>query len=157
MYVLDASAFINLSELFEGEFLTTPEVVKELKDPKSKALLEAKDVKVVDPKKEFIDVVKEKAGETGDILSEADASVLALALEKRAILVTDDYNIQNLCDELGIPFKRASERGIKKKFIRRKCCPNCGKFFEGEKCPLCGAKLVPKVVRVEDLRGPGRA
>jgi len=157
MYVLDASAFINLSELFEGELLTTPEVVKELKDLKSKALLEAKDVKVLSPRKEFIEVVKDKAKETGDTLSDADVSVLALALEKRATLVTDDYNIQNLCDEIGIPFKRASERGIKKKFIRRKYCPNCGKFFDGEKCPLCGAELVLKVVRVEDLRGPDRA
>jgi len=99
-FVLDASAFIHGRDLriFQGELYTTREVVEELKDPRAQAAVEVLGVRVegVDERK-VKELVKRFAG-----LSPADASVLALALERGCVLVTDDGRLAAAARRLGV-------------------------------------------------------
>ncbi len=115
--VFDSPVFINASEL-PGKGLTTPEVLGELKDLKSKMLAEAGVkkgiVRVVSPSKQAFEYVMKKLKNVG--LSEADFSVLALAYERKAVLVTDDFNLQNAAMLLGLEVEPVVRGRIK--FIR---------------------------------------
>lgn len=80
-------------------------------------------------------------------LSLADQEVLALALdvnamkEKKPIILTDDYSIQNIASVLKISYQPVSQKGITKtfKWIRR--CRGCGRKLtdQEEECPICGS------------------
>ncbi|MEM0369578.1 MAG: PIN domain-containing protein [Pyrobaculum sp.] len=103
-YVLDASAFIHGHDvrLFKGVLYTTPQVIEELKDPVSRALVEVVNVVVVDVDREKIDELLNKFKD----LSIADASALALALEKGCVLITDDSGLTNAAKRLGVKVER---------------------------------------------------
>ncbi len=159
-YVLDSSCFINTNSLNfeESETYTTPSVIKELKDFKSKALLNIINPEIIKPKKECLRIVKEKAKKTGDInvLSETDIEVIALGIEIEGIVVSDDFDVQNICEELRIDWRSISGTNIKKLFKREKYCPACGKkfknTFEGNICNICGHKLKYRVVKTKKLK-----
>ncbi|AEH24633.1 Nucleotide binding protein, putative, containing PIN domain [Pyrococcus yayanosii CH1] len=150
--VLDSSVFIQGVDV---EGYTTPKVVEEVKDRESRIFLEglisAGKVKVVEPSREAVEIVKKAARKTGELreLSEADIEVLALAYELKAELFTDDYNLQNVARTLGIEFKTL-KRGIKKVIRWRYVCIGCGRTFEEEPldgiCPDCGGpvRLIPR-------------
>lgn len=88
--------------------------------------------------------------ETGDIdrLSNADKEILALALDinredgKEAIILTDDYSIQNMAHVLNIKFENINQLGITKRFKWIYQCRGCGKKFKEniKTCPICGAR-----------------
>ncbi|WP_297556605.1 type II toxin-antitoxin system VapC family toxin [Thermococcus sp.] len=150
--VIDTAIFIQGVDV---EGVTTPKVVEEVKDPESKLFLEglisAGKVRVLAPSLKSIEAVKDAARRTGELneLSEADVEVLALAYELKGILLTDDYNLQNIARTLGIEF-RTLKRGIKRVIRWNYVCIGCGKHFremppEGV-CPDCGSpvRLVPK-------------
>lgn len=153
--VIDSAFFIQGADV---EGLTTPGVVEEVKDPESRLFLEglisAGKVKVVLPSKESIETVREAAKKTGELgeLSEADIEILALAYEMNGVLLTDDYNLQNIARTLGIEFKTL-KRGIKKVIRWNYVCIGCGKKFEEMPsegiCPDCGSpvRLIPKKKR----------
>ena len=96
-------------------------------------------------KKQVTQVIK-KMGETHR-LSTADISVLALAFEiktgkkEKAIILTDDYSIQNIASVLHISTQSISQKGITKtfKWIRR--CRGCGRVLSQDEtiCPICGS------------------
>jgi UPF0271 protein len=119
--VLDASAFINASMLEKAECFTTPDVIAELKDIKSKSLAEVAIgqgmLSVRSPSPESIRKVIGKALDVGSekILSTADLSVMALALELDAVVVTDDWTLQNLAAHFGIPYEGVFRGTIKEK------------------------------------------
>ena len=160
MFVIDAAIFIQGIDV---DGYTTPKVVEELKDPESKLFLEslisAGKVKVLMPSEESIEVIKTKALETGELdeLSEADIEVLALAYELKAVLFTDDYNLQNIAKTLGIKFKTL-KRGIRKVIRWRYVCIGCNKKFDREPpggiCPDCGShvRLLPMKKRKKRQR-----
>ncbi|NJE77007.1 type II toxin-antitoxin system VapC family toxin [Thermococcus sp. ES12] len=161
--VIDAAVFI---QGFDVEGVTSPGVVREVKDPESRLFLEglisAGKVKVLVPSKESIEAVKEAARGTGELgeLSEADIEILALAYELKGVLFTDDYNLQNIAKTLGIEFKTL-KRGIKRVIRWNYVCIGCGKRFsemplEGV-CPDCGSpvRLIPRKKRRR--KRPGRA
>lgn len=85
-------------------------------------------------------------------LSETDHSVIALAYELNAdhdiTVISDDYAVQNLCDELGIKYKGLITRGIRERFKWVYYCPGCWKHFNGPQedsvCPICGTELKRK-------------
>lgn len=145
-YVLDSNAIINTTLLIEADFYTTPEVEAELKDMRSKAVLHAKNVKKMLPKKEHVQKVLRAAEETGDawLLSKADVSVLALALELGIVLLSDDYDVQNVAKKLGVEVQNVLFAKIKTKRRYYSFCPACKREFknvrDGE-CPVCGTKL----------------
>lgn len=147
--VLDSSVFFSGIEV-SGELYTTPLVVSELKDLRSKTrlgLLEESGLRVIRPRKEAYLNVKEAAtrwGE-GDVLSGTDCEVLALAVELDAGILTDDYAVQNVAGRLGlpvIPLVRKGTRGFRWRFR----CPGCGKYAEGPgECPVCGTRIKRKL------------
>ena len=122
-YILDASAFINGFPLDTDNNHTTPEIDSEIKDFKSKLLLETSikegKLDINETKKEFIDEVDEIISKSGDNLrlSNQDKSVIALALEffsknKNIKVITDDYTIQNTLKMLDFHFSCILSYGI---------------------------------------------
>ncbi len=120
--ILDASAIINTDTLQSKEKMyTTPSVMKELKNIESKSLGEAAiaqgNLKVIKPSKKHIKKIKEKAREIGsdENLSKTDIEVLALALQEKQKLVTDDYTMQNLAAHLELEYEGLTRGEINKK------------------------------------------
>jgi UPF0271 protein len=156
IYIIDTSAILSGKPInLTGENLvTTPSISEELqpggKDYVKFQLLIEKGLKVILPSTESINLTKISAKETGDLerLSNADIEILALALDinknnvKEAIILTDDYSIQNVANNLNIKFLSISQRGITKKFKWVYSCPGCGKQFKTSLkiCPICGTE-----------------
>lgn len=147
--ILDSSVFFSD---FPAEFpaYTTPSVVAELLDLRSKCRYEAflaSGLIVMHPGMECLGHVKEAAGRTGDasVLSMTDFDLLSLALELNGTIVTDDFAVQNVARKLGIttiPIHQRSARARVWKFR----CSGCGRYFPktGE-CPVCGALIKRKL------------
>ncbi|MCJ7446047.1 MAG: hypothetical protein MUO26_16270 [Methanotrichaceae archaeon] len=137
--VADASVFI-LGKRLDGELITVPSVERELKDLRSKSLLDIYRARVESPSMEFLKKVRIAAKETGDLsfLSNADQEVLAKALEYDAVLATDDYALQNVALHLGLRIEPLGQPAIKRQRRRVQRCSACGALFEGESCPDCG-------------------
>lgn len=97
---------------------------------------------VIEPSAESVTKVRHFAGETGDIarMSATDISLLALALETRATLVSDDYSIQNTAKAAGIVCMGLSQDGITEVRKWTIVCSGCRRQMEpGEKeCRVCG-------------------
>ena len=152
MFVIDSAFFIQGVDL---KGVTTPKIVEEVKDPESRLFLEglisAGKVRVLMPSNEAIEAVREAARRTGELgeLSEADIEILALAYELNGVLLTDDYNLQNIAKTLGIDFKTLKS-GIKRVIHWNYVCIGCGRRFSempfGGLCPDCGSpvRLIPK-------------
>ena len=149
--VLDAGAFYaGIPFLSSGRYCTTQAVLDEVKHIKKShgaidVLLETGSLQVIDPSKGSIEKIKTAAKKTGDFakLSQADFSIVALALELGTVLVTDDYAVANVAASLKIPVKSTSSKGIKETRKWIAYCSACGRAFgpEAKECPLCGNKL----------------
>src|SRR2546426_886093 len=146
--VLDTSALMS-GRPFDGELLTTDEVLKELRrleavTPELESFMDLK-VRVVSPSRESLSAMRTASEQTGDAhrLSPTDLGLLAVASELHATIVTDDYSIQNLAEVVGVPHETVLEGGITQVVRWRYRCTGCGKFYEAwvEPCPVCGAKL----------------
>jgi len=112
------------------------------------------------PSKEGIAKVKSTAEKTGDIdrLSPTDLEVLALAVDLRATLITDDYSIQNTANTLGLNCIPMETRGIKKIYYWKYVCRGCGKEYERrlKDCSICGNELIAKKYKTAELVGQKR-
>ena len=149
--VLDSSFFFYDIPV-EGELYTTPSVVEELVDIRSKGQFEKYCVlglRVVSPDNAGLVRVDEAARKTGDtgVISATDRDLLALTLAvgPEAVLFTDDFAIQNVAGKLGVKVAPMQQR--KAKQIRwRYRCSGCRKFYDhnGE-CPVCGAEIKRKL------------
>ena len=150
VYVADSSVFIlgmPLSPRLQNRILTTPEVISELVDIKSKMAFEEaleSGVEVESPLAHLIQEVRSHASRTGDIerLSDTDIGILAKALEYGGILCTDDYAIQNVAESLGIETEPILQDGIKETFEWGRRCKGCGRRFGSDVriCPICGSE-----------------
>jgi len=102
------------------------------------------EVKVEQPSRRSVSSVLETAISTGDDarLSRADVDLLALALDARGAIVTEDFSIQNVAEVLRIPW---SSVGAPISEVRkwRYRCSGCLKVYEEphDACPVCGAGL----------------
>ncbi len=151
--VLDATAIRSgMTISGQHEWFITPSVVDELKKGKTARdleLLQDITMRVTQPSGESVEKVREAAEVTGDIsrLSDTDMEVLALGLELEAIILTDDYSIQNLAKVLKIDYQPGITPGIKEVFHWTYRCRGCGRIFnsEPENCPICGSDI--KTVR----------
>lgn len=153
--ILDASAFLSGAaaslKFRPGEILVTHEVVEEVGKGKPKQLIDRLfSVGLEIRNAPDFDLARKAAGETGDmeLLSEADISVIALAMEnKGSTVMTDDFRIQNVLKLLKIEFMPAGELGDRKieevwRWTFR--CKGCGRYFEnspGGDCPVCGSPI----------------
>jgi len=143
--VLDATAFF-LDIPLEGELFTTPAVVGELLDARSRCRFEAlaaAGLVVSSPGKSSLQEVRRAAAATGDehVLSRADQEILAVALETGAEVVSDDFAVQNVARHLEIPLVPLQQRKARKRMWKFRC-PGCGRLAEGPgECPICGSGL----------------
>lgn len=149
--VLDTSAIIYLQDFRKfDEIFTTDSVIGEVKDKTTGLKLPAIKAKVIEPRKEMIEEIRREAGKTGDLekLSKTDIEVLALAKELKATIISDDRNVQNVAEKIGIEYISVFNKGIKELFTWKKFCTNCKKYFGNDMnmCPVCGSrmKMVPK-------------
>jgi endoribonuclease Nob1 len=147
--ILDSSVFFSD---FPVEFpaYTTHSVVAELIDLRSKCRYEvflASGLIVRQPGEEFIGLVNEAAGRTGDasVLSPADFDLLSLALELNGTVVTDDFAVQNVARKLGISILPIHQRSARARVWKFRCS-GCGRYFPktGE-CPVCGSLIKRKL------------
>ena len=104
--VLDASFFFGEFPA-EGALFTVPAVVDELKDIRAKGNFEkwcARGLRVQSPTEESRKRVISAAETTKDVpvISATDISLLALARDLGADLLTDDFAIQNVALVLGV-------------------------------------------------------
>jgi len=159
--LVDTSAILSGKPInLDGVLMaTTPAISSELKpggrDYRNFVFLQEKEVDVLSPSKKSINKIEYIAEKTGDMtrLSSADIEILALAIDinkdtqKEAIILTDDYSIQNIANILNIKFQSFSQKGITKKFKWQSRCPGCGKRFNKsiKICPVCGTptRIVP--------------
>ncbi len=150
VYIADASLFINRKRL-EGSVVTVPSIVEELRDENARTTMELMNVSVEHPLGGFIKEVREKAGITRDSeeLSDTDIDILAKALEysrrEKAILITDDFAVQNTAIQLGINVMPAGQRKIKDVLLWEKQCTGCKRRYpQGDICPVCGSPMKKK-------------
>jgi UPF0271 protein len=160
--VLDTSAFIaGFDPLsFSGEIHSVPSVEREL-IPNSlpwtrfKTAVESGRLQLKTPSHVFLETVKEASKTVGDalVLSAVDLQVLARALELKhsgssPLIVTDDYSIQNVANQLGLEFTSLMTFGIRFQHHWIMYCPACYRKyppnFKGEVCEVCGTKLKRK-------------
>jgi len=111
----------------------------------------------------FLERVKESSKTVGDVLflSEVDLQVLALALELKTgglipLIVTDDYSIQNVADQVGVEFASLMTFGIRFRHHWIMYCPACYRKYppdyKTEMCEVCGTKLRRKPLRKTPVR-----
>jgi UPF0271 protein len=167
--VLDTSALImGLDPLgLEFQSYTVPEVTQELRDqagPSYRLAISTSSgkLKIQSPTLQSLKRVRDRAEALGDriVLSKADASVLALALDLIGesgdpIVVSDDYAVQNVAEGIGITYQSLATLGIRQKFEWTYYCPACFRSYSGgeaEVCEVCGTKLKRKPVRKQSAR-----
>lgn len=151
--VLDTSAIIYLSDFRNfDEILTVQEVVDEVKDRTTAMKLSTLKLKILEPDDTTIEEVKKTAKETGDLekLSNTDLKVLALGKENNCTIISDDRNVQNVAEKIGLKYISIFSGKITKMITWKKFCKNCKKFYDRKNvCPVCGNKLsrIPKSSR----------
>ena len=117
---------------------------------------------MLDPDAQYIEKVRVVSDETGDSsrISEADASLLALALQLEATLVTDDYSMQNVASILGIDIQNIEKEGIKGIWKWQWTCRKCKKKLDGPgECEICGGdayKRSRKLISRSDVSSAGK-
>lgn len=135
--ILDSAVFINATSFpfsKKDEYLMTSACEAEIKENLAKLRLEAAlneyNFSITDPCPASIQSARRLAREHGDMrLSDADDSVLALALEckdraENVCVYTDDYSLQNLLAWRKIPFKGILQSGIRKPRSFKKSAEN---------------------------------
>ena len=162
-YVLDASAFINGFEPKSQYNFTVSLITDEVKDLRSKILLnqaiEEGKIIIKEPSEESALELNRIISQSGDDLrlSEADKSLLALALdllneENASIKVlTDDYSMQNVLKILDIPYDSIITEGIKGVYNWVKTCEGCKREFDADypfdDCEICGSKVYKRRIK----------
>lgn len=145
--VLDTTAVLSGLD-FQGEVYVTSSVLREARtlgmDQRTESLMETK-ARVLEPREEDLERVVRAARETGDEanLSRTDREVLALALQLGAVVVSDDYSIQNVASHLGLEYRPAALPGIREKRGWTFRCKGCGRFWDRrvDICPVCGSQV----------------
>jgi len=142
--VLDTSSLIYLSDFRKfDEILTVDSVIREVKDRITALKLASLRLKTIEPRKETIKEIEDIARKTNDLekLSRTDIEVLAAAKEKDCTIISDDRNIQNVAEKMGMEYISIFSKKITKLITWKKYCKNCKKYFKGRECPVCGEKL----------------
>ena len=93
----------------------------------------------------------QSARETWLDFSPVDLELLALAVERAATLVTDDYRLQNLCEKGGVPWLSVTMEGVRALWAWELRCTGCGAVLptpespnpsrELGNCVDCGSEL----------------
>lgn len=168
--VLDASALIagfNPLSVVQEQY-SVPEVRHELVSNslpwvRFNTAVDGGRLKVRVPTSRSLRRVREASKRVGDVLflSDADLRVLALALELKDAgcnpqIVTDDYSIQNVADQLGIEFAPLMTFGIRFRLQWILYCPACYRKYPSDyrfkSCEVCGTRLKRKPLKKTAVR-----
>jgi len=147
---------------------STPSVKRELASnslqlTRFKTATDSGKLRLQTPRHIFLDRINESAKTVGDVLflSEVDLDVLALALELKSLgysplIVTDDYSIQNVANQVGVEFASLMTFGICFRQHWIMYCPACFRKYppdyKNETCQVCGTRLKRKPLRKTRLR-----
>jgi UPF0271 protein len=149
MHVLDASAFIH-DYTTDERVATVPLVREELEDEAGYRFdaLEGSGMRMHVPDDATIERVERAARGTGDAaeLSDTDTRLLAAAFELDATLVTDDYAMQNVAEDLDVRVQVIAREGIDERRDWQFQCQGCGRVYDEhrDRCEICGADLARK-------------
>ena len=168
--VLDTSAFIAGFEplSIQDSQYSVPEVEKELIThslpwTRFNAAVQNGKLKVQTPKADYVKRIKASSKTVGDtiFLSNADLQVLALALELKdnghdPQIITDDYSIQNVANQVGIKFAPLLTLGIRYRFQWTLYCPACYRKYPADhlskRCEICGTKIKRKPIKKNRIK-----
>jgi UPF0271 protein len=123
--------------------------------------LRNKGLTIQDPLNKSIQTIKKEVKVSGETLrlSDADISLLALAYElkkqnKTPILITDDYSIQNIANNVGIPYQSFNQKGITKRFKWERRCRGCRKKIidDVDVCPVCGSTIIHVIKKKNSIK-----
>jgi rRNA maturation endonuclease Nob1 len=122
-FIMDSAVILNNFNFSFNEnerYITTNRVLDEIIDLRSKQLIEfgLKNGKIIvkEPSKKSLEIVKHtaKIHRLDSKLSNADISILALALDLKKTLLSDDFKVQKMCLFLDIKFDSIFREKIKK-------------------------------------------
>lgn len=152
--MLDTSLLLGGKEPPRGRWATTPEAAAEV-SPGGRDARRYEDwlslgLQVREPSSDArrrTEAVARAAGTLGR-LSAADLSLLALASNLAATLVTDDYTMLDVASRLGVRTQTVNQAGIKGALDFRPRCSGCGRWFDApqknDECPVCGSPVKAK-------------
>ena len=154
--ILDASAFYAGVPFRSSEdCYTTSLVYDEIQHIKKNhdalgTLLETNRLKIREPDEQSTQAAIKAAKNTGDFpqLSKQDISIIALGIETKGQIITDDFAISNVCKNIGLNIAPIMTKGIKDvgKWIHY--CPGCKAIYQGGKeCSICGTPLKRKLLK----------
>ncbi|MBO4302322.1 NOB1 family endonuclease [Methanosarcinaceae archaeon] len=160
-YIADSAVFImGDSDIDPSLMITVPGVADEMKSKEARLrfdLAREGGLRIEMPDPAFLEKVLKEAAATrdNDVLSETDAKVLAKALEYKesAVLLTDDFAVQNVAVRLGISVRPAEQEMIRDRIIWQVRCTGCGRYFtDGDFCPVCGSPMKRKMKHKKPVR-----
>ncbi len=150
-FVVDTGFFLGNFNLPSKKIYTVESVLKELKSLKARLKFEASSPIIYKPSKSTIEKIKYEAEKLNEKnLSSTDIELLAAAYElskkENAILLSDDFSVQNLAKHLNINFESISGKKIKRKVVWVYYCKICNSEIEfGEKkCKICGSEEISR-------------
>jgi len=154
--ILDASAFYaGVPFGSSSDCYTTPLVFDEIKHIKKnhealETLLETNRLKIREPDKTSIDLAIKSSKSTGDYqqLSKQDISIIALCIDMKGEIISDDFSISNVAKNLGLKISPIMTNGIKDVGKWVHYCPGCrSNHKNGKECPSCGTPLKRKLLK----------
>ena len=154
--ILDASAFYAGVPFRSSEdCFTTSLVYDEIKHIKKNhdalgTLLETNRLKIREPSEESTKSAIKSSKETGDFpqLSKQDISIIALGIEMKGQIISDDFAISNVAKNLGLEILPIMTKGIKDVGKWVHYCPGCRtNHSSGTECPACGTPLKRKLLK----------
>ena len=154
--ILDASAFYaGVPFRSSDDCYTTSLVYEEIKHIKKNhdalgTLLETNRLKIREPSEKSTSSAIKASKDTGDFpqLSKQDMSVIALCIETKGEIITDDFAISNVAKNLELKISPIMTKGIKDvgKWIHY--CPGCRtNHSSGTECSACGTPLKRKLLK----------
>ncbi len=153
--ILDASAFYAGVPFRSSEdCYTTSLVYDEIKHIKKNhdalgTLLETNRLKIREPDLESTKNAIKASKDTGDYpqLSKQDISIIALCIELKGQIISDDFAISNVAKNLGLKILPIMTRGIRDVGRWIHYCPGCKTSHKiGKECPMCGTPLKRKLL-----------
>ena len=154
--ILDASAFYaGVPFRTSEDCFTTSLVYDEIKHIKKNhdalgTLLETNRLKIREPSEDSTKSAIKASKETGDFpqLSKQDISIIALCIEMKGQIISDDFAISNVAKNLGLEILPIMTKGIKDVGKWVHYCPGCRtNHSSGTECPACGTPLKRKLLK----------
>lgn len=148
--ILDATSFYaGVPFSSQEKCFTTPLVFEEIKHIKKshdavQTLIDLGRLHIIEPEEKFLKFILDESENIGDSaeLSKEDMSVLALCVQLKGELVTDDFTVSNVARHLNLKVIPIMTKGISKVLDSVYLCPACNKSFKKmSDCPICGSKL----------------